>query len=186
MRPGSKFNGLVSRWLGVMTTRTVGSTSGNWGQQCQTTPIRCWETNCMPSCASSRCSPLSGRRRRFAFVSTFFFLSFTAGEREGTRLALATKTGGANCPRTVDTMRVPVCWIVKIAQLSPEFRYFPTISPLASRTVPISSDKICLETGWREDTPSRKIWPRARINLLAERHYSDSLVSQSNDFSNSS
>jgi len=45
MRPGSKFNRLASRWLGVMTTRAEGSTSANWGQPCQTTAIGCWETN---------------------------------------------------------------------------------------------------------------------------------------------
>lgn len=45
MRPGSKFNRLASRWLGVMTTRAAGSTSANWGQPCQTTAIGCWETN---------------------------------------------------------------------------------------------------------------------------------------------
>lgn len=45
MRPGSKFNRLASRWLGVMTTCAAGSTSANWGQPCQTTAIGCWETN---------------------------------------------------------------------------------------------------------------------------------------------
>lgn len=66
MRPGSKFNRLASRWLGVMTTHAAGSTSANWGQPCQTTAIGCWETNVvvlatLPSTDDESFAPRNGR-----------------------------------------------------------------------------------------------------------------------------